>query len=303
MIVSIKERLKNLSRELHIDFNKLAIRYAQERLLYRLSISDYKDYFALKGALLLVIFNEQNFRPTSDIDFLGLTIHNDNLKLLNIFQHICSIYFNDGIVFQKDSITHYEIKKNSVSKGTRLKVPWYLGQMKGVLQLDIGFGDKIFSGPSKASFPSLLDFPETKILAYSKETVLSEKIQIIVSLNYETSRLKDFFDIYYLCSNNTFFSNNILSAMNLTFDNRKTSIDDFKLIFSNDFKKNLYFETQWKSFLRRNKIELTLSFESLMAKIESFFIPVLNHHDKLIWNKKKWEWEHYDHSHLILKKD
>jgi len=91
--------------------------------------------------------------------------------------------------------------------------------------------------------------------------------------------------------------------MNLTFDNRKTSIDDFKLIFSNDFKKNLYFETQWKSFLRRNKIELTLSFESLMAKIESFFIPVLNHHDKLIWNKKKWEWEHYHHSHLILKKD
>jgi len=188
-----------------------------------------------------------------------------------------------------------QIKKNSVSKGTRLKIPWQLGKMKGVLQLDIGFGDKIFSGPCKASFPSLLNFPETRILAYSKETVLSEKIQIIVSLNYETSRLKDFYDIYYLCSNNKFLSNDIISALNLTFDNRNTSIDDFNVIFSEDFKANPFFETQWISFLRRNKIELKLSFYELLEKIELFFFPVFNNHDNYIWNEKKWKWEHCSH--------
>ena len=101
---SVHQRLQRISRESGVDFNFLHLRYVQERFLFRLSQSKYKNAFILKGALLFVAFNIPTLRPTKDLDFLGNAVTNDLDDLKNIIRDICLIEYEDAVVFESDSI-------------------------------------------------------------------------------------------------------------------------------------------------------------------------------------------------------
>ncbi|WP_052339458.1 nucleotidyl transferase AbiEii/AbiGii toxin family protein [Gorillibacterium massiliense] len=125
---SVSERLKNIARESGKAFDSLILLYFQERFLYRLSISDYKDNFILKGGLFL--FSQTGFksRPTKDVDFLAKQIVNDLEKLRDSFVGICSIVIpNDGVTFLVDEMTTERIKEDADYEGVRVKVTALLG--------------------------------------------------------------------------------------------------------------------------------------------------------------------------------
>ncbi len=128
MDASIKARLKNIAKEYKKTFNLILRLYMQERLLYRLSVSEYKDNFILKGGLLLFSMSGFIGRPTRDIDFLAYQISNDMKDINEVFRKICKVEYNDGIVFNSNSVSVEEIKKDAEHGGKRVKLIGYLGK-------------------------------------------------------------------------------------------------------------------------------------------------------------------------------
>lgn len=136
IIASVKSRLKNMSVKMNRDYNFVLQLYFQERFLYRISISDYKNNFILKGGLFIFISKRESFRPTRDIDFLGKNISNDSEEIKQVFKAISSIEVEDGVLFDIDSITVERIKEGADYEGLRVKILSFLGNIK----LNRGYG-------------------------------------------------------------------------------------------------------------------------------------------------------------------
>jgi hypothetical protein len=189
----VNRQLLNISKLRHEDFQFCLTRYALERFLYRLSKSAHVDKFVLKGALLLMSWAQDPYRPTRDLDLLGVGDSSpDNLK--NMVREIClSAVDPDGIVFDTDSLVMEEIREDQDYEGHRVKMMAYLGKARIPLQIDIAFGDAISPGPENIEYPTLLDQPPVCVRAYPKETVVAEKLQAAITLGIRNSRMKDFF--------------------------------------------------------------------------------------------------------------
>lgn len=139
---SIRARLKQHPDTSKQDFNLTLTRYGLERLLYRLSISEYAPNFLLKGALLFQLWYGQPHRPTRDADLLGFG-PDDVPTLIRVFRSICTIAVDDGLVFDPESVTGAPIRKDASDGGVRIDVRATLDGARLALQIDIGFGDAV----------------------------------------------------------------------------------------------------------------------------------------------------------------
>ncbi len=289
--VSVRNRLMNISNESKRDYNVILRHYFQERFLYRISISPYKSSLVLKGAFLLVTKDVSKSRPTKDIDFLGISLSNKIEECAEIVKEIASINVEDGVQFLTANITAKKIKEDSDNEGIRVHIPYKMDTIKGYFSIDIGFGDTIINGPYEIEFPVLLDFPSPQILVYSLESAVAEKFEAIVKLNFVTSRMKDFYDLIFIAKTNSFNRDVLSEAIQKTFENRGTNIEDMNIIFDKFFKNDIQKQTQWKSFLQLNKLNENINFSEIVSKIQSFIQPVFNSKTKNNWNPEKWEWE------------
>ena len=190
---SIKAKLLNLAKKERLDYQLLVIRYLYERLLYRLSVSDYRDKFFLKGGALLYAFEKEYPRPTLDIDFLGVKIKNDVAHIKNVFTEICSLPCKeDGVDFEIKTITTEEITKQKDYTGIRLSLVAHLDSIRQVMKIDTGFGDVVTPKPLIIAYPALMeDLPQAKVFAYSLESVIAEKFQAMIELSEVNSRYKN----------------------------------------------------------------------------------------------------------------
>jgi hypothetical protein len=206
---SIRARLLNISKQQGENFNTLLVQYALQRLLYRISISQFADQFLLKGSWLFVVWDKAFHRPTKDIDLLGFG-SNDKNELLRKFKTTAKIDPDcpDGLYFELKSFNAVEIKKEGNYQGVRISGIAILDSAKISLQIDIGFGDAVTPNAVIASLPSLLDLPDPKLKVYHVYTVLSEKFHAIVFLGLTNSRIKDFFDIHVIATNQQLNSQN-----------------------------------------------------------------------------------------------
>jgi predicted nucleotidyltransferase component of viral defense system len=287
---SVRARLINIANESKRDYNALLRLYFQERFLYRLSISSYKNKLILKGALLLMMNDISKFRPTKDIDFLGKAVSNEMEECKDIIEEIASIEADDGVKFITNNISAERIKEGADYEGVRVHLPYKMDTIKGYFSIDIGFGDKIVDGPFEMEYPVLLDFPAPHIIVYSLESVIAEKFEAIVKLNFLTSRMKDFYDILFI-ANRTEFNKDILrEALLVTFRNRETNIEDRNIIYNQSFKSNSQKQIQWTSFLTRNKLTSENNFSVVIYKINLFIEPIFLNDDRH-WNPNKFLWE------------
>jgi len=294
---SVRERLLNISRETGRDFNSILLQYFQERLLYRTSLSDYRDNFILKGGLSFLIYKMPDLRPTKDIDLLGYSISNELGDIRSIFQEIIKIEVPDGVIFIPESLMVERIKTSGKTlsfQGVRVKIEAQLTEAKKVIQIDIGFGDKVVPDSIEADFPVLLDLPVPRIYVYSKESIIAEKFHSIVEHDFLNSRMKDFYDILYLSSHNSFRLNTLREAIYTTFAQRKTSLEDREVIFSEKFKRDEQKQKQWTAFLFKNKLLSDEKFNNVIERIELFLDEVCretyNETENIVWdfNLSKW---------------
>ena len=260
---SVKERLLNISRAEKYSSQLLISRYFQERLLYRLSVSDYKDKFILKGGALLYAHDGFQARPTLDIDFMAKNVSNDMANIKKIFQEICQIECKeDGVVFDVDTIETSEIAISKEYHGVRLSL---------LAHLDTAQQN---TSPQQLAFPALIGTaPGANILAYSLETVVAEKFQAMISLSLGNSRMKDFFDVYQILLKQTLDPDTLSEAIKATFANRGTDYKENHPLFSEDFFTDNNRSQYWKGFLKRIKYSTPLSFTDVGALIRTHLQP------------------------------
>lgn len=268
---SVKDRLKNLARSSGRDYNFVCIQYMHERFLARLERSDYKERFILKGALLLLAYDMPRVRPTKDIDFLGDQLSNQSGDIDSAIRQITEIDLEDGVTFDGNKIEIDEITKDADYSGLRVRLSASVGGDHQRLQIDIGFGDVIVHGPVEMSYPALLDFAPPKVNAYSLESAIAEKLQAIVSLGMFGSRMKDFYDIWYLTKNKSFDKERLSESIISTFSKRNTDLKEINLIFKDAFIEDSNKTIQWKAFLRRTALTEQETFKQIMHDLNVYF--------------------------------
>jgi predicted nucleotidyltransferase component of viral defense system len=288
---SVKERLRNIASQTSKEFQSVIRQYVQERFLFRLSKSIYSNNFVLKGALLFVAHDISRNRPTRDIDFLGSAISNEINDIIEVVKEILKIEYEDGVVFDANSVEAENIVEDGDYHGIRIKLYAYMENSRERVQLDIGFGDKITSGPIEIEFPTLLDFDAPKIKVYSIETAIAEKFEAIVSLQLQSSRMKDFYDVLFFAENYEFKKDLLQKALSATFNHRSTDIEARALIFDDKFKLDKQLQMLWLAFLERSKLVSVNSFLEVVTKIQSFIEPIFKEETKSNWNPEKWKWE------------
>lgn len=290
---SIRARLLNVAKISGRDFDAVLLQYFQERFLYRLSISPYRQQLVLKGALMFLAYEMTLLRTTRDIDFLGSATSNDLKEISGIIRAIARIDCADGVAFDDNSISVERITEDADYHGVRVKLEARMTAGRKILQLDIGFGDVVVAGPVEMDFPVMLDDQERPhLLVYSRESAIAEKFEALVSLNLLTSRMKDIYDILHLAERETFSLVTLRQALMATFARRLTLIEDRRLVFSPEFAANKDKAAQWNAFLRRNRLELSHTITETMARLEAFMEPVCAAAKgaSATWSPKEWRW-------------
>ena len=274
---SVRARLLNLARLTGRDFQELTVRYTVERFLSRLAESEHRERFILKDAMLYIPWKLDNQRTTMDLDLLGFGSPDmENLK--TVFQEICDTAIeDDGLIFNKDTVTVTQIREESVYDGVRIIVRVNLGAMPIRLQVDVGFGDQIVPAPQSAEFPALLAEHGPIIRSYSPETVIAEKFNAMIVLGMANSRMKDYFDIWMLSRNFTIEADVLREAIRQTFEKRHTELPlDEPIALSEEFFSNVSKQSQWKGFVRKQRRhDSAPTLEEIIEVLRTFLLPVV----------------------------
>lgn len=274
-IASIKGKLKAIAQADGKAYQLILTRYFQERLLFRIFLSSYCRNFCLKGGALLYALEREKSRPTLDIDLLGMQISNDEALLQGVFYEICSIPdLEDGVGFDLDTLATSEITKEGSYSGIRVKIAMHLGNIRQMMQIDIGFGDQITPGPVQMEYPTLLEMPCPEVQAYSVETVMAEKFEAMIDLAEMNSRMKDFYDLYRLLNGQHYDRAILKEAITQTFRRRQTIYQNDHPIFSEAFASNEKRIIQWKSFLKKSFLDPNLVFLEVMQTISRELLPL-----------------------------
>lgn len=272
---SIRSKLLNVAKKENVFYQTVLTRFFQERLLYRMSQTRYRDNFYLKGGALLYAFERFAARPTLDIDFLGHDISNEGDIVITAFIEICSVPCDeDGIIFDVEHISAQNITEFKDYHGIRLSIPVRMDTISQVMTMDIGFGDVVTPSPVNLEYPLLLEYlPVPNILAYSIETVIAEKMHAVIDLADQSSRMKDYYDLYNLLSKEKYDSETLQEAIIRTFENRHTLYDANTMFFRKDFAANSQLQTRWNAFLRKITKESDVSFSEVVAYIQTCLKP------------------------------
>lgn len=273
---SIRQRLLNLARDRKEEFQLVLVRYAAERLLYRLSKSPHADQFLLKGALLFQLWTGQPHRSTLDLDLLG---QGDDAvaRFEQIFREVCAVTVeDDGLRFLTEGIRGEAIREDERYAGVRILGAAMLVTAKIPLQIDIGFGDAVTPKAQQIEYPSLLGLPTATLRAYPKETTVAEKFEAMVSLGIANSRMKDFYDIWVLASQFDFDGAILGRAIRATFQRRGTALPvEIPLALTPEFAENPAKQAQWQGFVKRGRlVAKPPTFQAIAKALTDFLWPV-----------------------------
>lgn len=266
MAKSVKDRLLNIARQEGRVFDVLLVRFALERLLYRLSVSQHRERFVLKGGMLVTVWVEDDNRVTRDADFLG---HGDPdpERLAADFREIMAIETDDGLVFDLDALAATAIREEMEYGGTRLKTSAYLEKTRIPVTIDIGFGDAMADATQQLDYPTLLDLPAPNVRAYPPATVIAEKFQAMVALGVLNGRMKDYYDLWAIPRALTIAADDLDAAITATFERRQTAIPTERPPgLSAEMVDDETKQRQWRAYAASVELE-NVSLESIIDKV------------------------------------
>lgn len=273
---SVRARLLQLAKRRGDDFQLLLTRYANERLLYRLTKSQHAGLFLLKGAALFTLWTGHAHRATRDMDLLGFGEPSVE-RLRAIFTEVVALDVDDdGVVFDASSLKVEPIREDQLYGGIRLVMIARITNAQVRLQVDVGFGDAVTPEAQVVEFPPLLDFPAPQLRAYPKETVVAEKLEALVQLGLANTRMKDFYDLVALSNLFEFEGQLLADAISATFARRGTALPAdtptaFRAEFTDDATKNV----QWTAFVKKAGITGAADLKATMDLVELFVGPPL----------------------------
>ena len=252
---SVRARLLNVAKAQGVDFNQVLVRFALERILYRLAQSQHAERFLLKGALLFTLWYDMPHRATRDADLLGFGA-SDLEAVAQTFREIAAVAVDDGMAFDPASVMVEEIRKETGYGGVRVVIAGELAKARCKTQIDVGFGDAVTPAPVNSTYPVLLaDLPAPRLRAYPVYTVIAEKIHAIALLGITNSRLKDYFDLSVLVQRETLDATVLAQAIRATFERRGMAIPGvLPAGLSDEFANDASRQALWQTFLRKNDL-------------------------------------------------
>jgi hypothetical protein len=251
--------------------------FAMERFLYRLAQSEHRTRFVLKGAMMLLAWRAPTIRPTMDIDLLGRG-RNDVGEILAVVRSLCRMKVEppEGIVFDETSVVGEQITVESEYVGVRLRFLATMGTARVRMQVDVGFGDVVVGADQDVELPTLLDFPAPRLVGYSRETAIAEKLNAMFQHGRLNSRMKDYFDIGLLARGFEFAGQKLALAIRNTFDRRGTTLASAPVGLAAEFAEEPGKQAQWAAFVRKIQAsDAPGRLASQLVLLRDFLAPVL----------------------------
>lgn len=239
-----------------------------ERILERISISNYKGQIILKGGLLLTSIIGDDERTTKDMDatLKGIPLTNDDIQ--KVFNEILSTDINDGVSFQIISVK--DIRLEDEYGGFRLNILATLDNNKTYITVEVTTGDVITPREMRYNYNSIFEDKKIPIMSYTIETVIAEKFQTIITRGSLNTRLKDFYDIYVLIDlkNEEINKDNLIKAIKNTFKRRETNIDidQFKEVV-NDLINDDNMNDLWNAYVSKNPYAKGIEFADTISAL------------------------------------
>ena len=262
---SLIDESKNKAVQNNITVNEVLQNYMFERILERLSISEYKNNFILKGGVLLSSIMGIDTRTTMDMDTCLKGINLTEEQLYKVLKNILDTDVKDGVTFEiKNS---KPIREDDEYGGLKYNILAKFDNIKVNLSIDIATGDVITPGEIEYNYKMMFEDKALKIMTYNIESIIAEKFQTIISRNVLNSRMKDFYDLYYLIKCSTFSKDDLRLAIEKTFDKRNT---DIKLINSNIsvIQESDLLQDLWKTYSQKHKYTKDIKFEDIIETIK-----------------------------------
>ncbi len=268
---SVLARLRNKAKETGRS-NQLCMQlFCQEEFLRRLEKSKYADNFVLKGGLFLYTLTEFDSRVTVDVDFMLRKIPNTPDRLREVIGEIIEAdETNDFIAFEIKGVSPISINKQY--PGIHADIVARIKNTRTPFGIDFGIGDVIVPGAKKRKLPTQLDdFPAPTVNTYSIETTVAEKLDAILGLMEFSSRMKDYYDIYYLANKFDFDGKTLTEALKKTFANRNRTftVEQFDQMLS--FSADDAMQKKWTAFCK--KVNTESKFDTVLETIRMFLFP------------------------------
>lgn len=268
----LKDLIRNLSREKSADAQLLMRNYMMERFLERISLSEYRDKFILKGGMLVAAMVGLDARSTMDLDATvkGANVNVEDIE--NLISAIVSVPIDDGVKFQLKSIS--EIMDEAEYPGIRVSMTTTFDGVVTPLKIDISTGDAITPREVRYSFKLMLEDRSIDIWAYNLETVLAEKLETIITRTTTNTRMRDFYDIYILdqLHGNTLNRQTLYDALLATAKKRGTERHLAEAVdVLNEVESSPVMQKLWESYRRKFSYAADLEWTIIMGAVRSLY--------------------------------
>ena len=275
---SIKARLLSKAKEDGTEFELFLVRYACERFLYRLGVSEVREKCILKGATLLALWMKEPYRATRDIDLLAFG-ENDEETVRMIVSTVCAVPCKeDGIVFDLDTLKVSPIREDQLYQGQRVNLRARLGTAQIAVQVDFGFGNAVTPTVDFARLPTLLGgVPAPSLQTYPRVATIAEKFEAMVQLGTRNSRMKDFYDVWALSEAFEFDGAKLREAVQSCFERRGTAwSQEVPEVLTPAFYSETHLQDRWQSYEQGGQLLRSppSAFEEIGGRIQSFLRPV-----------------------------
>ncbi len=267
---STLSRLKNKSKKLKLQFQQVLVLFSQEELIRRISLSNYKDNFILKGGYLIYSISERSFRPTIDSDFLLIDYPLNFKEMKKVINNV--INQKTQYDYVKYEVKNYEnITEQMKYDGIRVNLISKIKNTRTHINIDFATGDDylIPEFETRNLHTILEDFEKPNILTYSLESIISEKLDSILDRMELNSRMKDYYDIYFLLNNYQFPGEKLKIAIEKTLNNRNRNYSYDSINSLTRLKNDKQFKDRWENFCNQI-LNDSMDFDKVIEEIIIF---------------------------------
>lgn len=267
--MSLKAKIRNIAKQKNIPAQVILQNYMFERLLVRLSASEYKEKFVLKGGMLVAAIVGLDNRATMDMDTTLKNLPLTPEAIRSALEDICSIAFDDGVVYEIGTIS--PIRKDDIYGGYRVMLNARFDIMLTPLSIDVSTGDVITPHAVQYNFSEIFDDEKSyELWAYNIETVMAEKVETILRRGIFNTRPRDFYDAYILTTMQKFDITVFEDALKATANHRGTTnqIADVPSILHN-IEESPELKTMWDKYRKQFSYAKNITYEQIMDSIKA----------------------------------
>lgn len=267
--MSLKAKIRNIAKQKNIPAQVILQNYMFERLLVRLSASEYKEKFVLKGGMLVAAIVGLDNRATMDLDttLKDLPLIPDAIR--SALEQVCAIPLDDGVVFEIGTIS--PIREDDIYGGYRVMLNAKFDTLLTPMSIDVSTGDAITPHAVQYNFSEIFDDEKSyELWAYNIETVMAEKVETILRRGVFHTRPRDFYDAYILTTTQKFDKAVFAEALNATANHRGTTeqiADVLGILHS--IEESLELRAMWDKYRKQFAYAADIEFKQIIEILKT----------------------------------